>query len=191
MSRTNSSFEFRGVNHIALVCKDMAETVRFYRDTLGMPLMKTLDLPGDGGQHFFFDVGNGDCIAFFWFPRAPERAPGIASPAALPTKGDFSTAHGSLNHIAINISAEKFDEYVDRLVERGVEISAVLNHDHSPTQVSADVNDDTWIRSVYFFDPDGVCLELAAWTMPIDESHVRHDPVDADGRKVEGLVVES
>ena len=42
----NSEFEIRGVNHLALVCKDMAKTVEFYRDVLGMPLSKTITLPG-------------------------------------------------------------------------------------------------------------------------------------------------
>jgi catechol 2,3-dioxygenase-like lactoylglutathione lyase family enzyme len=37
----NTEFEFRGVNHLALVCRDMAKTVEFYRDILGMPLTKT------------------------------------------------------------------------------------------------------------------------------------------------------
>ena len=61
--RQNSEFEIRGVNHLALVCRDMAETVKFYRDILGMPLVKTIDLPGGFGQHFFFDIGNGDSLA--------------------------------------------------------------------------------------------------------------------------------
>jgi catechol 2,3-dioxygenase-like lactoylglutathione lyase family enzyme len=58
----NEKFELRGVNHIALVSSDMARTVRFYRDVLGMPLVKTLDLPDGKGQHFFFDIGNNDCL---------------------------------------------------------------------------------------------------------------------------------
>jgi catechol 2,3-dioxygenase-like lactoylglutathione lyase family enzyme len=45
----------QGINHLALVCRDMAETQRFYEGVLGMPLVKTLALP-DGGQHFFFDT---------------------------------------------------------------------------------------------------------------------------------------
>ena len=52
----------------------MARTVEFYRDTLGMPLVKTVELPMDMGQHFFFDIGNGDCLAFFWFRDAPPPA---------------------------------------------------------------------------------------------------------------------
>ena len=70
---TNTEFELRGFNHLALVCRDMAETVAWYEDKLGMKLVKTLELPGGRGQHFFLDMGNGvDGIAFFWFPDAPE-----------------------------------------------------------------------------------------------------------------------
>src|SRR5260221_14762963 len=99
MAKTaNREFEICGVNHLALVCKDMARTVEFYRDVLGMPLIKTLDLPGGMGQHFFFDIGNGDSLAFFWFPGAPEAAPGVASAGQLPGVGSIVSAHGSMNH---------------------------------------------------------------------------------------------
>ncbi|GGE03738.1 glyoxalase [Polymorphobacter glacialis] len=185
----NKEFQFCGVNHLALVCKDMAKTVEFYRDVLGMPLVKTLDLPGGRGQHFFFDMGNGDSLAFFWFPQAPEAAPGISAPAFLPTKGSFMSAHGSMNHIALNVPADKFDEYYDRLVAKGIEVTQILNHDNSPTQSSDHMHDGVFVRSVYFFDPDGVCLEFAAWTKVFDASDIAHDPVMADGNKKLGLVV--
>ena len=67
-----AGFDFKGINHLALVCKDMARTVEFYRDVLGMPLIKTIELPMGMGQHFFFDCGNGDALAFFWFADAPR-----------------------------------------------------------------------------------------------------------------------
>jgi len=189
MSTTdNSEFEIRGVNHLALVCKDMAETVKFYRDILGMPLTKTIDLPGGMGQHFFFDMGGGNSLAFFWFPKAPEAVPGIASPKALPALGDMTSAHGSMNHIAFDVPAEKFDAYVERLKAKGVAISPVLNHDNSPMQVSATVTDDVFVRSVYFFDPDGICLEFASWTKPMTPADVAHDPMTATGVKAEGLI---
>jgi catechol 2,3-dioxygenase-like lactoylglutathione lyase family enzyme len=175
----NSQFDIRGVNHLALVCKDMAKTVAFYRDVLGMPLIKTLDLPGGRGQHFFFDIGKGDSLAFFWFPNAPAAQPGIAAPAALPGEGSLISAHGSLNHIAFNVPADKFDAYVARLVEKGIKVSRILNHDNSPTQVSETVTDDVFIRSIYFFDPDGVCLEFACWTREFDERDVMHEPRSA------------
>src|SRR3546814_4856606 len=51
-------------------------------------------LPICRGQHFFFDIGNGDSLAFFWFKGAPEAVPGISAPEALPTPGNFMSAHG-------------------------------------------------------------------------------------------------
>lgn len=182
-------FVFRGVNHLALVCKDMARTVEFYRDKLGMKLTKTLNLPMGMGQHFFFDVGNGDSIAFFWFPDAPDAAPGIAAPKNLPTRGNIASAHGSMNHIAINVAAEDFDAYCEKLTEKGIDITPVMNHDDSEFQVAEQLHDDVFVRSVYFFDPDGICLEFAAWHRPLTpERDVLHDPVRADGTPAEGLV---
>ncbi|HEY5337118.1 MAG TPA: VOC family protein, partial [Rhizomicrobium sp.] len=97
----NTEFDFAGINHLALVCKDMDRTVDFYSNVLGMPLIKTIELPRGMGQHFFFDVGNGDCIAFFWFANAPEAQPGVASAKPGPLPGP--SAHGSMNHVAINV----------------------------------------------------------------------------------------
>jgi catechol 2,3-dioxygenase-like lactoylglutathione lyase family enzyme len=187
--QTNREFDIRGINHLALVSKDMARTVEFYRDVLGMPLIKTIDMPGGSGQHFFFDIGNGDSLAFFWFPQAPGAAPGIASPAVLPTQGNMITAHGSMNHVAFSVPPEKFDAYVARLKEKGIAVSPVLNHDDSEYQISRDVHAGVFVRSVYFFDPDGVCLEFACWTRAFDESDVAHEPMRADGRPAHGVVL--
>jgi catechol 2,3-dioxygenase-like lactoylglutathione lyase family enzyme len=187
---TNREFDIRGVNHLALVCKDMAKTVEFYRDVLGMPLIKTLDLPGGRGQHFFFDIGNGDSLAFFWFPGAPEAVPGISAPADLPGGGDIRSAHGSMNHIALNVPAEKFDEYVEKLKAKGVQLGKVLNHDNSETQVASELHDDVFVRSVYFWDPDGVMLEFASWTHKgFTEQDVAHEAVDAEGKKSRPVVL--
>ncbi|MDE2357363.1 MAG: VOC family protein [Alphaproteobacteria bacterium] len=181
-------FELGGVNHIALVCKDMARTVTFYRDVLGLPLIKTIDLPHGSGQHFFFDIGNGDSLAFFWFPDAPDAAPGVASAGALPGHGSMVSAHGSMNHIAFNVPADKFDAYCKRLGEKGIKLSPVLNHDDSEMQVSPRMHDGVFVRSVYFFDPDGVCLEFACWTRAFSAADVAHDPMTAQGERALGLV---
>jgi catechol 2,3-dioxygenase-like lactoylglutathione lyase family enzyme len=180
MTRTNTEFAVRGVNHIALVCRDMARTVEFYEGVLGMPLVKTIELPDDMGQHFFFDIGNGDSLAFFWFPDAPPApAPGVVGSGALPGLGSITSAIGSMNHLAFDVAPEKFDEYVAKLKEKGVECSPVLNHDDSPSGVSKEVTDDVFVRSVYFFDPDGVLLEFAAWTRQLTDADVRHAPARA------------
>jgi len=178
--RENRAFELRGINHLALVCSDMERTVDFYTNVLGMPLIKTIELPGGMGQHFFFDIGKGDSLAFFWFPNAPAAAPGVASPTGGPgLGGDLVTAHASMNHVAFDVPAEKMEEYRARLQERGVRVSFILNHDDSPTQVSRDWTDAVFVRSMYFPDPDGILLEFAAWTKAFTAADVRHRPARA------------
>lgn len=180
----NKVFEIQGVNHLALVCKDMARTVDFYSNVLGMPLIKTIDLPNGMGQHFFFDIGNGDSLAFFWFPNAPEAAPGVSSAANLPGEGSIASGHGSMNHVALNVPAEKIDEYYQKLIARGIKATKIMNHDDSERQVSFEISPSTFVRSIYFSDPDGICLEFAAWTRVLDPKvDVRHEPVDAQGKK--------
>ena len=95
-----NKLELLGINHLALVSSDMARTVDFYEGVLGMPLVKTIELPEDMGQHFFFDCGGGNMLAFFWFPGAPPPAPGVAAPAARPDTGELASAVGSMNHVA-------------------------------------------------------------------------------------------
>ena len=169
-------FEFGGVHHLALVCRDMGRTVDFYTNVLGMRLVKTIQLPDGMGQHFFFDCGGGDCLAFFWFPGAPEGIPGISAPAARPDKGDLTSAIGSMNHVAFTVAPERIDEYKRRLLAAGVECSEVINHDDSEFGVSETVHPGVFVRSVYFQDPDGILLELASWTRVFRDDDVAHDP---------------
>jgi catechol 2,3-dioxygenase-like lactoylglutathione lyase family enzyme len=172
----NTEFALNGVNHLALVCQDMARTVDFYTKVLGMALVKTIELPG-GGQHFFFDMGNGNLLAFFWFPDGPQAAPGIASAAALPGRGDISSAVASMNHVAIDVPLDRIETYVERLRAKGVECSDVVNHDDSERGVSREMHDGVFVRSIYFQDPDGILLEFAAWTRALTPADVKHPPV--------------
>ncbi len=167
--------EFRGINHLALVCKDMERTVAFYEGVLGMPLIKTLDIFG-GGQHFFFDCGGGDSLAFFWFPDAPEAVPGVASAGARPDRGSLVSAHGSMNHVAFDVPAEEIDGYVAALREAGVDCTEVANHDDSEIGIAEEVHDGVFVRSVYFQDPDGILVELAAWQRAMTPEDVSHEP---------------
>lgn len=174
-----TNFDFHGINHLALVCSDMQRTVDFYSGVLGMPLIKTIELPAGMGQHFFFDCGNGDAVAFFWFAQAAPAAPGVAAPACRPDQGDASSAHGSMNHVALNVSADVIDSYVSKLREAGVPCTDVANHDDSEWGISADVHPGVFVRSIYFQDPDGILLEFAAWTRPLTSDDVQHVPQTA------------
>ena len=185
MAHKNREFELRGMNHLALVCSDMKRTVEFYTEVLGMALLKTVELPGGGGQHFFFDAGAGQSLAFFWFPKAPKAAPGIASPRQVvglgkPEETDITTAHASMNHVAFDVPVEKLEEYHAKLKAKGVPCSIIFDHDDSPIGMAPKGDETTWIRSIYFRDPDGIMLEFAAWTREIgQEGDVRHQPKTA------------
>jgi catechol 2,3-dioxygenase-like lactoylglutathione lyase family enzyme len=179
MESSAGGFEFRGINHLALVCRDMERTVDFYGRVLGMPLIKTIDLPEGMGQHFFFDCGGGDCLAFFWFPDAPDAAPGISAPVGRPDQGSLTSAVGSMNHVAFSVPAEKIEEYRDRLRAAGVDCTDVANHDDSYWGISKEMHPGVFVRSIYFLDPDGILLEFACWTKSFDESDVRHAPARA------------
>jgi catechol 2,3-dioxygenase-like lactoylglutathione lyase family enzyme len=161
-----SEFRFNGINHLALVCSDMDRTIAFYRDVLGMPLVKTIELRNGRGKHYFFDVGGGDCLAFFEFPQGPASvdAKAHAKMAATP---------GMMNHVAFDVSNDDIDRYRQRLVERGIEVTEVVNHDDTESGASPEVNATTFVRSIYFRDPDGTQLEFAAWSRALTEEDVK------------------
>ena len=180
----------KGINHLALVCRDMAETVKFYTEALGMPLVKTVGLP-DGGQHFFFDCGGGSLLAFFWWPDAPPHAPGIASVKHFPSEP--KTAVGSMNHVAFHLDESELEGSIARLQAAGVEVSApmVVNHDDSPRGVAAAMHEGVWVRSVYFRDPNGIMLEFAAVLRDFTAADVAHAPARAVGAAVGAAVGEA
>ncbi len=187
-----SNFEINGVHHLALVCQDMERTVDFYTNTLGMRLTKGFDLEGYG-QHFFFDMGNGSELAFFWFNDAAAAQPGVASAGNIvgrpgPT---ISSAHGSMNHVAFNVDKTKIAQYREDLVAKGVDCSQIVNHNDVVTgeesRTAQAASEKTWLQSFYFFDPDGVMLEFCATLQPglpnVDL------PVNAEGIKANGQPV--
>ena len=131
----------------------------------------------DGGQHFFFDCGGGSLLAFFWWPDAPPEAPGIASVKAFPTEP--KSAVGSMNHVAFDVPPEKIDEYLVALRDKGIDAADIMNHDDSRFGMSDEVHEGTFVRSIYFMDPDGILLEFAAWTRQLTEADVRHQPATA------------
>ena len=72
---TPERIELSGINHLALSCADMDRTITFYRDVLGMPLVKTIDFPSGRGKHYFFDCGNTSSARHrkFWCVRRAAK----------------------------------------------------------------------------------------------------------------------
>ena len=100
----------RGLHHTALISSDVERTIRFYQDVLGFPLTELIenrDYPGS--SHFFFDIGNGNLIAFFDFP-------------GLDLVG-YREVLGGLHHVAISVEPERWQHLKDKLAAAGVEVA--------------------------------------------------------------------
>jgi catechol 2,3-dioxygenase-like lactoylglutathione lyase family enzyme len=97
----------RGLHHTALVSSDVEQTIRFYQDVVGFPLTELIenrDYPGS--SHFFFDIGNGNLLAFFDFPGLDL--------------GPYAEVLGGLHHIAISVDPVHWEAAVARLDAAGV-----------------------------------------------------------------------
>jgi catechol 2,3-dioxygenase-like lactoylglutathione lyase family enzyme len=102
----------RGVHHVALLSHDVERTIRFYQDTLGFPLTELFenrDYPGS--THFFFDLGNGNAIAFFDFPGLDL--------------GPYAEVLGGLHHLAISVPPDRWEQLRGRLDAAGVDTEQI------------------------------------------------------------------
>lgn len=134
-----------GLHHFAWRCRDAEETRKFYEDLLGMRLVHVIQadkVPSTGEHcpyvHIFFEMADGSNIAFF-------------------DLGDNLSAHPSpntpawVNHIALRLgSLEELNVMHLRLKAAGVDVVGVTDHG--------------FVRSIYFFDPNGFRLELTVAT---------------------------
>lgn len=131
----------RGVHHAAFICKDVEQTITFYQDFLGFPLVELVENRDyAGSSHFFFDIGNRNLLGFFDFP-GHDHPP-------------FSETIGALQHMAISVSAEQFAAAKAKLDDAGIDY---LGPDRGA--------DD----SLYFRDPNGLGLELYHETLGVFE----------------------
>ena len=125
----------RGIHHTALISSDVRRTVEFYQGVLGFPLtdmFENRDYPVS--THFFFDVGNGNAIAFFDLPGLDL--------------GPYAEVLGGLHHLAISISKENWDIAVAKLRDAGVDV-------HIESGLSAYFRDPDGARLELLADPLG------------------------------------
>jgi len=97
----------RGIHHTALLSSDVERTIRFYQGVLEFPLTEIIENRDyKGSNHFFFDVGNGNLLAFFDFPGLDL--------------GPYAEVLGGLHHIAISVTPEKWSGLRAKLDAAGV-----------------------------------------------------------------------
>lgn len=140
----------RGIDHLALVSDDLPTTMDFYTRVMKMQLVHVRRVPyeQDRGQppyenlrHYFFNMGNDTLLAFFEYPKDLER-----SDRDLP---------GGMQHLAFHLPRDGFDAMVEHVKSCGVDVIGPVH-----------LGDRFW--SAYFFDPNGIRLELATSLAPAD-----------------------
>ncbi|MEY9852229.1 catechol 2,3-dioxygenase-like lactoylglutathione lyase family enzyme [Leifsonia sp. EB41] len=146
----------RGVDHVAYVTWNPGETRDFYVEAMHMPLVHAITAKGwlvddyPDFAHFFFDMGNGNHIAFFYFfGLPPEEAP--------------SDLMQRSRHIAFHVDTEdELNDWRSSLKSHGVRVTRPITHE--------------LIESIYFHDPNGIQLEITRPLRAFDQ----RDSRDAD-----------
>jgi catechol 2,3-dioxygenase-like lactoylglutathione lyase family enzyme len=131
--------EIRNLHHAAYRCRDSEETRAFYEDFLRLPLTNALAIgeTKSGRQanvlHTFFEMADGSCLAFFEEPDTPF---------------DFKAQRDFDLHIALEVSRATLLEMFEKGKAAGIETRGISDHG--------------FIDSIYFRDPNGYVIELAA-----------------------------
>lgn len=157
--------EVEGLHHFAYRCRDARETRAFYEDLLGMPLVHVVierDMKTTTGEtlsfaHFFFQMHDGAYIAFFDLGDGRATNPDPETPAFV-------------NHLALKVADEAdLLAMKDRLEAAGHEVLGPMDH-------------DGFVRSIYFWDPNGIRLEFALTVESEEEARasaaVAHDRLE-------------
>jgi len=132
-----------GFHHIALVCKNMRETIRFYEGAMGMKLRAIYPMHGiRGAKHCFLEAGNGNEISFVEFQDPVDSV----NPPSFFQVWPIGMHH----HMAYRCETEEqLNKMREQIKNYGVAVTKVVDHD--------------FIKSIYFTDPSGYNLELT-WT---------------------------
>jgi catechol 2,3-dioxygenase-like lactoylglutathione lyase family enzyme len=150
----------RGVDHVAYPTFDPAATVKFYRDVLGFPVVHSICAAGWGPEkhpdfiHFFFDIGNDDRLAFFYYFGLEPFEGGPQGDAYSRFGEEVPVFFIRSRHLAIHVdSQEDLMEYRRRL-------------DGSEWPVEMQIQHET-IESIYTHDPNGYMIELTRALRPV------------------------
>lgn len=157
------SIAIQKLNHFAYRCKDAEETRHFYEDILGLPLyhiVRAENVPSTGEHnpfcHLFFKMNDGSCVAFFDLGDDVAPQPSPNTPAWV-------------NHLALEVAThDELLAFKKKLESHGIDVLGPTDH--------------RTMDSIYFFDPNGLRVELACWKVSMaqmdEESKRAHAMLD-------------
>jgi glyoxylase I family protein len=133
---TERRMRIAGLHHITLLCADVERSLAFYRNVLGMRLVRqTVNDDDKGARHFIFGDEEG-------------RTGTLITCLEYPDLDEGTVGRGSTHHFALAVESEaELAAWHDYLVSRGI-----------PT---TDVMDRSDFKSIYLRDPDGHIVEIA------------------------------
>ncbi len=146
-----------GVDHTARPTWKLRETIEFYRDKLGLPLVHVISARGWGPAthpdflHFFFDSGNGSTIAFFYYLGSDAPA-AMAGRDQAPPRPDDHVADATHTAWLVD-SVEELHAWKQRLEAQGLNVSVETRHEV--------------IESIYVRDPNGYFIEFTRKLRPL------------------------
>jgi catechol 2,3-dioxygenase-like lactoylglutathione lyase family enzyme len=137
----------KGMYHFAFPCRDAEETRAFYEDLVGLPLTSCVEVDsvpssGDPGPylHLFFEMGDGSYVAFFDLGKGEMPQPSPNTPKWV-------------QHLALEVPTIDDVQVVKRRLEAAqVTVNGLVDHE--------------FVKSIYFFDPNGLRLEITCRTEP-------------------------
>jgi catechol 2,3-dioxygenase-like lactoylglutathione lyase family enzyme len=145
---------FNGVNHLAMVTGNMDDTIRFWRDLLGLRLIAGLGQ--QDYRQYFFEISAKDMITFFEWPGI---VPVEEKEHGRPAKGPFI-----FDHVSLGMETEDdLWDLKDRITAAGIWVSEVIDHG--------------FIHSIYTYDPNGIPLEFS---YHVKGTNIRDEQLMAD-----------
>ena len=142
----------KGFSHIGLSTLDLDKTRDFYENVLGFKAVRcdTIKIT-EGGQirHIFFDTGRDQLLAFM----EAQNVPGVPAEYDAGINRGLGVPSG-FYHFAFEAgSVAALEEKRQELVDKGVEVTEIVDHD--------------WAKSIYFKDPNGMQMEFACYTRDV------------------------
>ena len=153
-----ADINIEGLNHAAYRCRNSEDTRQVYEDFLGLPLVDALAIgtTATGRKanvlHTFFAMADGSCIAFF---EAPDE------PFEFKTQQDFDL------HIALTVDQDTLHTMFEKGKAEGIETRGISDHG--------------FMESIYFRDPNGYVIELAA---PTDQPQASAEERSANAHRL-------